>query len=203
MGDASNNWVGRFARLYAKQATSAKQAWMLVEWLIREMNPLLLISGNHDIWSGAGDPIKWMKESKTLYEEWRANIELKFPNGRTCRIVVAHDLPGSSIWNELHAQFREAKMQGGTADLYICGHRHQWGLAQLELENNKVIWAARARGYKYHDAYALHKGKREQENGHAIVQVIDPNHEGINFVTCFADAEAGTDYLKWKQSRQT
>ena len=58
LGDHQNNWVGRLGRLYGEQDTSHKTAWKLVEWLIEEMNPLVLIGGNHDMWSGAGDPLR-------------------------------------------------------------------------------------------------------------------------------------------------
>ena len=35
VGDYSNNWVGRLARLYGEQSLSAAEAWVLVEWLVR------------------------------------------------------------------------------------------------------------------------------------------------------------------------
>ena len=35
VGDTTNNWVGRLARLYAEQSTSAAQAWKLAEWFIK------------------------------------------------------------------------------------------------------------------------------------------------------------------------
>jgi hypothetical protein len=48
VGDASNNWVGRLARLYAEQSTSASQAWRLVEWFVNRCDWLYMIAGNHD-----------------------------------------------------------------------------------------------------------------------------------------------------------
>ena len=34
LGDLQNNWIGRLARLWAEQSTSASQAWKLVEWMV-------------------------------------------------------------------------------------------------------------------------------------------------------------------------
>ena len=58
VGDTTNNWVGRLAKLYAEQSTSASQAWKLAEWFIGRTRWLYMIGGNHDGWSGAGDPIR-------------------------------------------------------------------------------------------------------------------------------------------------
>lgn len=48
IGDTTNNWVGRLARLYAEQGTSAKQAWALAEWFVKRTRWLFMIGGNHD-----------------------------------------------------------------------------------------------------------------------------------------------------------
>jgi hypothetical protein len=69
VGDLQNNWVGRLARLYAEQSTSAKEAWVLTEWMVKEIPWLYLIGGNHDLWSGAGDPLEWIsKHAGVQYE---------------------------------------------------------------------------------------------------------------------------------------
>jgi hypothetical protein len=201
LGDLSNNWVGRLSRLYANQETSQKTAWRLVEWLIKQMNPLILISGNHDMWSGSGDPIKWMKQPHTFMEDWEARIEIEFPNKRSCRIYAAHDMAGHSMWNPLHAQTKQARFNG-SAELYISGHRHNWALAHQELvDQEKTVWMARARGYKMYDSFAKVKGFDQQRYGQSIVQVIDPNNPSeISFNMCFADPEEAVSYLKYRKS---
>jgi transposase len=202
LGDEINNWVGRLSRLYSEQETTAAQAWQLVEWLIEEMDPLLLIAGNHDMWSGSGDPVQWMKGPHHLYEKWSARVQLQFKNGVECRIHMAHDMPGHSQWNPLHAQMKAAKFWS-TAHLYIAGHRHNWALAQVELpEIDTCPWLARARGYKFFDDYALTKGYDEQQYGHAIGAVIDPQAKTpATLVTCFADLEETAEYLTWKREK--
>ena len=204
LGDHQNNWIGRLARLYDHQDTSHKTAWKLVEWLIDSINPLILIGGNHDMWSGAGDPLKWMTGPHSIQEDWEARVCIKFPNGRECRIHAAHDMPGHSQWNPLHAQTKMARFKSN-AHLYISGHRHNWALAQIELvEQEEVAWLARARGYKFRDDFALVKGFEQQNFGHAIFQVIDPHADHpTGFVQCFVNVEEGADYLRWKRSKLT
>ena len=199
LGDQQNAWVGRMAHLWAHQDTSQATANRMVEWLVRNMDPILLIGGNHDMWLGAGDPLTWMSRGANfVFENWRADVEFVFPGGRTCRVVAAHDLPGHSMWNQLHAQLRAARM-AEKADLYISGHRHNWALTQLEIpEREQVSWLARARGYKMLDDYALRLGHGEQQHGHAIMQIIDPDAEReTGFVQLFADVDHGADYLAW------
>jgi len=202
LGDHQNNWIGRLARLYDHQDTSHKTAWRLVEWLIDNINPLILIGGNHDMWSGAGDPLKWMTGPHSINEDWEARVEVRFPNGRVCRIHAAHDMPGHSQWNPLHAQNKMARFKSN-AHLYISGHRHNWALGHIELvEQEMTTWLARARGYKFRDDFALTKGFEQQNFGQAILQVIDPHaSDPTGFVHCFADVEQGAEFLDWKRQR--
>lgn len=202
LGDHQNNWIGRLARLYDHQDTSHKTAWRLVEWLIDNINPLILIGGNHDMWSGAGDPLKWMTGAHSINEDWEARVEIRFPNGRVCRIHAAHDMPGHSQWNPLHAQNKMARFKSN-AHLYISGHRHNWALGHIELvEQEMTTWLARARGYKFRDDFALTKGFEQQNFGQAILQVIDPHaSDPTGFVHCFADVEQGAEFLEWKRQR--
>ena len=201
VGDYQNNWVGRLGRLYGEQDTSHKTAWKLVEWLIDQMKPLVLVGGNHDMWSGAGDPLKWITGGHTVRDDWEARIQIEFPNGRHCRIHAAHDFSGHSQWNPLHANNKVAKFKGH-ADLYICGHRHNWALAHIEnVEQGTTSWLARCRGYKFHDTYAFVKGFEQQNFGQSILQVIDPNNQNpVSWVQCFADPAEGADYLAYRQS---
>lgn len=204
LGDAQNAWVGGLQRLWAHQDTSSGTAQKLVRWLVDQMDPLILIRGNHDAWLGEGDPLLYCTD-RAAVENWRADIALHFANGRECRIVAAHDLPGHSMWNELHGQLRAAKM-GVRADLYISGHRHTWGLTHLELpdrDEHPVCWLARARGFKFHDSHAQRLGFPEQNHGQSILQIIDPEAEReTGFVQCFSDVDHGADYLSWLREKR-
>jgi hypothetical protein len=201
LGDYQNNWIGRLSRLYAEQDTSHHTAWRLVEWFVREINPLILIGGNHDMWSGPGDPLQWMTEPHTINEDWSAQIAIEFPNGQECKIHAAHDMPGHSQWNPLHGQKKMAMFRSN-AHLYIAGHKHNWELAQMEqVEEGHVSWLARARGYKAHDTYAMVRGYEEQNFGQAILQVINPRTKTPEgFSHCFVDVETGVEFLNYLRS---
>ena len=81
----------------------------------------------------------------------------------------------------------------------ISGHRHNWGLAQIEdVEKKSTSWLARCRGYKFHDTYAMVKGFDQQNFGQAIFQLIDPQADSpTSRVQCFVDPQAGADYLDY------
>jgi hypothetical protein len=97
VGDYTNNWIGRLARLWAQQSTSAKDAWQLCEWLIGACDWLYLIGGNHDAWSGDGDPLDWItSQAGALYEPHGARLGLELPAKRTIRINARHDFKGTA-----------------------------------------------------------------------------------------------------------
>tara|TARA_R110000796_G_scaffold194379_1_gene310745 strand:+ start:860 stop:1903 length:1044 start_codon:yes stop_codon:yes gene_type:complete len=202
LGDYQNNWVGRLSRLYAEQDTSHETAWRLVEWFVKAINPLILIGGNHDMWTGSGDPLKWMTEPHSINEDWAAKVAIKFPNGQECKVHAAHDMPGHSQWNPLHGQKKMAMFKSN-AHLYIAGHKHNWELAQMEqVDEGHVSWLARARGYKSSDTYALVRGYDEQNYGQAILQVINPKAESPEgFSHCFVDVETGVEFLNFLRSK--
>lgn len=203
LGDASNNWVGRLSRLWASQETSAKQAWQLVQWLLTATDWCLLIKGNHDMWlENDVDPIEWLKVPGTLTTDWQARLEFRFPKGRPLRVWAAHDMPGHSQWNPLHAQIKRAKFTQ-EASIYISGHRHHWALAQSEDEwSNRVYWAARAKGYKTEDDYANRLGHGQQKYGETITAVVDPLATSETaFLVCFANVQEAAEYLEWKRAK--
>ena len=87
----ADNWIGRLQREYAASEASAAQGWKLADWFIKSIDPLLIIRGNHDAWSGHGDPLEYIKTPGSLYEKWKAIVELRWPNGRTAVLDCAHD----------------------------------------------------------------------------------------------------------------
>lgn len=50
VGDTRNNWVGRLARLFGSQGTSAKHALILAKWFVAALKGqwLYMVGGNHD-----------------------------------------------------------------------------------------------------------------------------------------------------------
>ncbi len=196
MGDWTNNWIGRLSRLYAHQGTTDADAWRFAEWMLSKPIWMLLLMGNHDMWSGAGSPLRWMaKEGRAPLIDWSCKFRVACGDAEW-KIHAAHDFPGNSMWNRLHAPMRRAKLTGHDADLYIAAHRHTFGLAQEQDEHSgRVAWLARVRGYKALDSYAtlLGHGQR-QDTGESIAAICDP---ATGRMTCFADVSEAAAYLTW------
>lgn len=202
VGDTRNNWVGRLARLWAEQGTSAAEAAQLLEWFVRRVDWLYLIGGNHDVWSGSDDPIQWIqKERGAIYTPSECRLDLRFPNGRNCIINARHDFSGHSMWNPAHGVGR-AVQQGNWDDIAICGHRHVSGYMPLVSPDGRVCHAIQVSSYKRVDRYAKEKGFRNQTIEPAVVTIIDPDAtDPARFVTVFLSVEEGVDYLKYKRRK--
>ena len=194
MGDWTNNWVGRLQRLYAEQGTTASDAWRFAEWMLRRPGWLLLLRGNHDLWNGAGDPLRWIA-SGTAMVDWSAQFVVGCGEYEV-KIEAAHDFPGSSMWNKNHALLKRAKLVGQEADIYVAGHRHTFALHEEQDEyTGRVSWLARVRGYKALDSYAHVSGfGQQQDRGQSVLAVCEPAARRIR---CFSDAEEGADYLRF------
>lgn len=204
VGDNQNNWVGRLARLYSEQSTSAAEAWKLTEWLITSVDWLYLIDGNHDLWSGSGDPLRWMTKSrKGVHESHGARINLIFPNGKQVRVNARHDFPGHSMWNTAHGPSKAAQM-GWRDHVLTCGHKHTSGYALLKCPASGLIsHALRVAGYKIFDRYAKELGLPNQNVSPASVTIIDPTREDDDpkLITTIHDVEEGAEFLTFKRKK--
>lgn len=205
VGDYQNNWVGRIAHLYGQQSLSAKEAWVLVEWLIKSMQWLYLIGGNHDAWSGAGDPLKWISShSGQLYEPNGARLGLEFPNGRQIRVNARHNWPGHSQWNAAHGVSKAAQM-GWRDHVLTCGHTHVSGYQVVKDPASGLIsHALQVASYKTYDRYAEEKALRDQTIFMCPVTVIRPEFadDDPRLITTFFDPESAADYLKYLRGRK-
>ena len=204
VGDTTNNWVGRLARLYGEQATSATQAWRLAEWFVNRCRWLYMIAGNHDLWSGAGDPLKWIaKYNNSLYRGSEARIALRFPNGSEVRINARHDHSGSSVWNPAHGPMKAAIM--GTRDhLYISGHKHHSAYSVLkDAISGITMHTARVASYKIYDRYAKERGFADNTLSPCALTTINPNlpNDHPDLIKIWWQPEEGAEYLTWLRSR--
>lgn len=206
MGDASNNWPvnGKLGKQWAEQETSKHQERQLVEWFLKESGVpwLFWALGNHDLWGDGETILRQMNADLVPMAAWGAKVTLECSNGRECRLDLAHDHKGHSMWNALHAETKTAQM-GWPAHFVFSGHRHTAALHYEEFANRDLAaWLMRAKGYKSADSYAFTNGFPEQSEGHAGVTVIDPRSDRMNpIVHASLDVEAGLDYLRFVRSR--
>lgn len=204
IGDLTDNWTGRLIRLYADQEMSKKQAWKLAKYLLKEtkIRWLCHLLGNHDAWNDGPYLIKANATPRVPVEDWQSRFQLVFPNGQRVRVHAAHDFPGSSIWNKMHGA-QKAAMLNEQADLYCCGHKHQWGINEGENANRDfVYWLLRSRGYKTIDSYADQLGYTSQKYGATITAVIDPAAGGVKRIRCFPDLAEAAEFLEFKRARR-
>jgi hypothetical protein len=204
VGDTTNNWIGRLARLYGEQGTTAAEAWVLAEWFVQRLRWLYMIAGNHDCWSGAGDPLKWIAHGHAaLYEPHGARLNLVFPNGREIRINARHDFPGNSMWNTVHGAAKAAQM-GWRDHILTCGHKHTSGYMPVKCPASGLVsHCIRVASYKTFDRYAEEKGLPDQNFTENVLTVIDPAADDRGLVTVFLNLEEGAEYLTWKREKFT
>jgi hypothetical protein len=205
VGDLQNNWVGRLSHLWGQQSTSAREAWALTEWLVKSIDWLYLVGGNHDCWSGEGDPLKWMMDSQAgVFEAWGARLNLRAPNGKCVRINARHDFAGHSMWNQVHGPAKAIQM-GWRDHILTCGHKHTSGYNVLKDPSSGLIsHAIRAAGYKKRDRYASEKGLPNQNIFPTAVTIIDPRYadDDPKLITTMFDVERGADFLKYLRRRK-
>jgi hypothetical protein len=204
VGDTTNNWVGRLARLYGEQATSASQAWKLAEWFVDRCRWLYMLGGNHDAWSGSGDPLKWIaRQQNTMYKSSEARIALKFPNGAEVRVNARHDHSGSSVWNPAHGPMKAAML--GTRDhIYVAGHKHESAYSVLKDPITGItMHLLKVASYKVFDRYAKEKGFRDNALSPCALTTINPllppTHPDM--IKIFWEPEEGAEYLTWLRNR--
>ncbi|PYE21343.1 hypothetical protein C7410_115186 [Paraburkholderia silvatlantica] len=205
IGDSQNNWVGRLGRLYGEQSTSAAESWQLAEWFLKNTPWLYLIGGNHDAWSGAGDPIRWIVgQAGVLYQSSEVRLNLCFPNKQEVRINARHDFSGHSIYNPAHG-VTKALHFGVRDHIAICGHKHTSGYGVIkDPESGITMHAVQVASYKVYDRYARERGFRDQHLSPCAVTVIDPALPATHpdLVKVFWDAHEGAEYLTYKRSRK-
>lgn len=204
VGDTTNNWVGRLGRLYSEQSTTAAEAWALAEWFLTRVKWLYIIGGNHDAWSGAGDPIKWIaRQTNSLYENSGARLQVVFPNKREVRINARHTFRGNSMWNPAHAAMRAAQM-GCRDHVLIQGHKHISGYGLIKDENSGVVsHCIQVSSYKIHDRYAQEQGFTDHHISPCVVTILDPDATTeVGLVQVFHDPEQAAEFLTWLRKKR-
>lgn len=204
IGDTTNNWTGRLARLYAEQSTTAKQAWMLAEWFVKRCKWLYMIGGNHDAWSGAGDPLQWIARGQTYLNcPSEARMALAFPKGRVVRVNARHDHSGHSMWNPAHGAMKA--LQIGLRDhIAVAGHKHTSGYGVIKDPDSGIVCHAMQIGsYKVYDRFAKEKGFRDQQFSPCALTVINPELPDTDpdMIKVFWNAFEGAEYLAFKRRK--
>lgn len=203
VGDTTNAWVGRLARLYAEQNMGRRRALKIAEHFVKSANWLYMVGGNHDGWAGEDDPIKWISgQVGALYRPSEARIRLQFPEGESFTINARHDFAGHSQWNPAHGVMKSIQM-GSHDELSTCGHKHVSGYGVLKHpQDGTVCHALQIASYKKYDRFAKEKGFRDQSLSPCAVTVINPllPRTHPDRVKVFWDAAEGARYLRYARN---
>lgn len=206
-GDTTNNWTGRLARLYASQGTSAAEGWQLAEWFVGSLRHkwLAIIGGNHDCWSGAGDPLIWITgQVGALYQPSSVRLGIRFPGGLEVRANCRHDFAGHSQWNPAHGPMKAAAL-GYRDHLNVAGHLHisAYGV-QKDPDSGITMHGVMVASYKIHDAYAVEKGLRDQHLSPCALVTINTalpdTHPDL--IKVWWHPEEGADFLAFLRRRK-
>ena len=207
VGDLQNNWARRtkLEGLWAKQSTTAEEAWALTEWLINYPKELLwIIAGNHDMWSGVGDPVKWMmRPLNTTYAPHNLRIKLKLPK-HDVRVNCSHEFRGHSIYNTAHGIVRHAIFN--TRDhLLVAGHRHISGYMPVKDANSNItMHCLQVGSYKKYDDYAKQLNLPNKMLSPCACVILNTHVEDTHpdFIKVFWEVEEGADYLTWLRAKK-
>lgn len=206
VGDMANHWVGRLQKLWAKQNTTAKEAWILIKWFFDSLNTRLLfvIGGNHDAWAAQdGDLLEWIASSTdTMYSQHFCRVRLNFPNGNNVVVNSRHDFPGHSQWNANHGPMKAAQLGGFVDDIYVAGHQHTSAYSFVKSPTGKIMHCIRVASYKEIDEFPIERGFRDQRVGGACGIVVNPNTEDpAELITVWNSPALAAEYLTFIRSK--
>lgn len=209
IGDSTNNWIGRLARLFGEQEASQTTARQYAEWFLTKagINWAGVIIGNHDAWGDGGEILRRICASApipTPVHDWVAKIDFETPNGAIFRGSFAHDFKGRSIYSTTHGPLREAIWNQDGAHLLAAGHIHFGGLQTVELPGGRIVNLVRVKGYKDDDHHALVNGFHEGQRFRSAVAVIDPDAPDHERCMVFPSIRQGAAVLtSMRQARET
>ena len=209
VGDHQNHWIGRLAKKYANQGTTASEGWRLAQWFLGAgaesagLNFLIAVGGNHDAWAHSlgWDPYATLcRDSVRYYDDAEVRLRLAFDDQcEPITLLVRHDFPGRSWFHSSHGPAKAALLDH-EADVLCAGHLHSWACLQQEVAGGRSPVAIRVRGYKHGDHYARERGFLEQQHGQACMVVIDPHMYGPGKMSVHWDLGAGAAYLEQLRS---
>jgi Bacterial regulatory protein, Fis family len=197
IGDLHNNWKGRLERLYAYQSTTAAEAWMLVEWFLTSLDHMAIVLGNHDCWTGHGNPIDWiMRHAPGMVEPHGVRIALEHPCGNITRVHARHDFPGRSQYNPTHGQRRELAF-GYRDHLLVAGHTHHGADQAIVCGDGMVSQLVRVSSYKWEDDYARQGNFPVSRLHPSALAIVDPGEPDTSRARVWVapTVETGVKYL--------
>ena len=149
LGDQTEAFTGFFDVAAAHEQALADpkvQRAMLAEVLdimIKEGKLLAGFAGQHGAdWpnrKGGEDPVKRMYLERSIpYFDGQGAIRIEVGN-QTYSMFGAHQLPGSSMWNPVHAQKRAGTFKAPNAEIIFQGDKHVGAVQHMTLPTWEVL----------------------------------------------------------------
>lgn len=204
VGDLTNNWVGRLAKLYANQSSTFEEGLRLTEWMLESCPTLFLVAGNHDCWNNGMDILRFVVKQAGVgaTRAHGARMALTWPNGRSIRIHARHDFPGKSQFSDTHGMKREL-LFGHKDHILVAGHTHVDEARAEPSVDGTVHWMFRVSGYKVIDDFAHEHNFRAKRMAPSVSVVLDPSQPvPAEQVKPFWCVEAAGDYLTFLRKRR-
>jgi hypothetical protein len=200
-GDWLDNWVKPLQFLYATSETAAPEGWILLEHYLDQIGPHLIasVSGNHDDWSGHSDVLGMlMRKHGVTHRQKSLRVILRTPGGYEVSINSRHRWEGRSMWNEVHALKKAARM--GMRDNILLGFDKHVSGDTIEKDPMKgdLTFCYQVAAFKVVDDYADDHGFLDRHVSPAVALVIDPRKPINNpeRVKHFYEPETAVAYLR-------
>lgn len=200
LGDWLDNWVRPLAFLYGNSEIPAPEGWILLNHYLDRIGPHLIasVAGNHDDWSGHSDVLGGlMAKHEVLHRSKGLRVALALPGGREITIGARHRWVGRSMWNEVHAIKRAARM-GQRDTILVGGDLHVSGESlEKDPDTGRISHCLQVAAFKVVDDYADDKGFLDRHISPAVACVIDPSRPDTDpeLVRTFHDPALAAQYL--------
>lgn len=202
LGDVLDNWVRPLAHLYSTSEIPAPEGWILLQHYLDMIGEDLDISvgGNHDAWSGHSDVLSMLMEKHgVLHRGNSIRVIYRTKSGREITVNCRHTWPGRSMWNEVHALKKAARM-GIRDTILLGGHTHVSGEAlEKDPMTGKLTFCYQVAAFKTEDDYADTLGFLDRHVSPAVALVIDPRRadDDPELVKAFHDPAPAMDWLSF------
>lgn len=203
IGDLTNNWVGRLAKLYAHQRTTFDEGIRLTEWMLKRCPTLFLVAGNHDLWNNGMDILRFITKQAGVghTKPHGARLALRWPNGEEIRIHARHDFRGGSIYSDTHGHKRSL-LWGHRDHILVAGHKHVDEARVEPSIEGMAHWMFRVSGYKVIDDYAEENGFVRKRMAPSVTVILDPYQRvPAERVKPYWDIENASEYLTWLRKK--
>lgn len=173
MGDLIDGFFFNSAQMEEMEQTPEQIQYMkaMFRYLSEDKRLLAAVGGDHDLWSkkmGVNPYAEFAEQYEAHYLHGMSYLTLNVGE-QEYNVTLAHQLPGSSIYNNTHPQMRAANRHGGAfgSHVVVSAHNHKKGYSRDTVKgfgNQRIDAHYLALGaYKSQDDYSRKRGWPEQQ----------------------------------------